>query len=97
MLGIIEPPVTIKSIECAIIDRGFDEGWVVPSRPRPAPARKSPWSAQGPPGWPRPPSSTAPGHRVTVFERADRIGGLLMYGIPNMKLEKMDRRAPRAG
>ena len=60
VLGINEPPVTIKNIECAIIDKGFEEGWVVPEPPPCAPARRSPSSAPAPPGWPPPPSSTRP-------------------------------------
>ena len=65
------------------------------SRRRCAPARRWPWSAPARRGWPAPRSSTRPGTLVTVFERADRIGGLLMYGIPNMKLDKQHRPAPR--
>ena len=60
VLGINKPPVTIKTIECAIVDKGFEEGWIGPSRRRCAPARKSPSSAPAPPGWPPPPNSTGP-------------------------------------
>ncbi len=76
-------PVTIKQIEVSIIDRGWDEGWVTPQPPEPpAPARRSPSSAPAPPAWPPPQQLNRAGHTVTVFERADRIGGLLRYGIP---------------
>ena len=60
VLGINADPVTIKSIECAIVDKGFEEGWIVPEPPPGAPARRSPSSAPAPPGWRPPPSSTAP-------------------------------------
>ena len=88
MLGIIEPPVTIKSIESAIIDRGFDEGWVVPNPPGVRTGKKVAVVGSGPAGLAAAAQLNSAGHSVTVFERADRIGGLLMYGIPNMKLEK---------
>ena len=88
-------PVTIKLIEQNIIEHAFKRGLgqAPAARPR-APARRWPWSAPGRPGWPARRSSTRPGTAVTVFERADRIGGLLTYGIPNFKLEKwvVDRR-----
>ena len=91
VLGITEPPVTIKNIENAIIDRGFAEGWVVAAAAAErAPARRSRSSAPARRAWPPPRSSTRPATAVTVFERADRIGGLLMYGIPNMKLDKRE-------
>lgn len=88
VLGINEPPVTIKNIECAIIDRAFEQGWV---RPQPPPARTGKRVAivgSGPAGLAAAAQLNSVGHHVTVFERADRIGGLLMYGIPNMKLDK---------
>ncbi len=88
VLGITSPPVTIKNIENAIIDRGFAEGWVVP---RPPPKRTGKTVAvigSGPAGLAAAQQLNKPGHLVTVYERADRIGGLLMYGIPNMKLDK---------
>ena len=88
VLGIIEPAVTIKSIECAIIDRGFREGWVVPNPPEERTGRKVAVVGSGPAGLSCADQLNKAGHLVTVFERADRIGGLLMYGIPNMKLEK---------
>ena len=95
MLGINDDPVTIKHIELAIIDRAWDEGWVDPAAPdgqdRQAGRRRS---APAPPGWPPPSSSPASATMSTVFERDDRIGGLLRYGIPDFKMEKwrIDRR-----
>lgn len=87
-LGLIEPPVTIKSLECSIIDRGFDEGWVVPHPPSKRTGKKVAVVGSGPAGLACAAQLNSAGHAVTVYERADRIGGLLMYGIPNMKLEK---------
>ena len=90
VLGINEPAVTIKSIECAIIDRAFDEGWVQPNPPADE-ARSGKTVAvvgSGPAGLAAADQLNKAGHRVTVFERDDRIGGLLMYGVPNMKLDK---------
>ncbi|MGE3315440.1 MAG: glutamate synthase subunit beta, partial [Planctomycetaceae bacterium] len=88
VLGIIEPPVTIKSIECAIIDKGFEEGWVVPNPPHKRTGKKVAVVGSGPAGLACAAQLNKAGHLVTVFERHDRIGGLLMYGIPNMKLDK---------
>jgi glutamate synthase (NADPH) small chain len=88
VLGISEPAVTIKSIECAIVDRGFEEGWVVPEPPARRTGRKVAVVGSGPAGLAAAAQLNKAGHLVTVFERADRIGGLLMYGIPNMKLDK---------
>ncbi|HLW66688.1 MAG TPA: glutamate synthase subunit beta [Gemmataceae bacterium] len=88
VLGISEPPVTIKSIECAIIDRGFEEGWVQPEPPAVRTGKKVAVVGSGPAGLACADQLNKAGHLVTVFERADRIGGLLMYGIPNMKLDK---------
>ena len=88
VLGIIEPPVTIKSIECAIVDRGFEEGWVVPQPPERTTGKSVAIVGSGPAGLACAQELRRAGHAVTVFERHDRIGGLLMYGIPNMKLEK---------
>jgi glutamate synthase (NADPH/NADH) small chain len=88
VLGISDPPVTIKSIECAIIDRGFEEGWVLPEPPERRTGRKVAVVGSGPAGLACAAQLNKAGHLVTVFERADRIGGLLMYGIPNMKLDK---------
>jgi len=94
VLGIIEPPVTIKSIECAIIDRAFDEGWVTPHQPAERTGKRVAIIGSGPTGLAAADQLAKVGHDVTVYERADRIGGLLMYGIPNMKLDKraVDRR-----
>jgi glutamate synthase (NADPH) small chain len=88
VLGISEPPVTIKSIECAIVDKGFEEGWVVPEPPAFRTGKKVAVVGSGPAGLAAAAQLNRAGHWVTVFERADRIGGLLMYGIPNMKLDK---------
>src|SRR5207302_6363055 len=88
VLGINEPPVTIKSIEAAIIDKGFEEGWVVAEPPGKRTGKKVAVIGSGPAGLAAAAQLNKAGHLVTVFERADRVGGLLMYGIPNMKLEK---------
>jgi glutamate synthase (NADPH/NADH) small chain len=88
VLGISEPPVAIKSIECAIIDRGFEEGWVRPEPPAYRTGKRVAVVGSGPAGLACAAQLNRAGHWVTVFERADRIGGLLMYGIPNMKLDK---------
>ena len=95
VLGIGSPPVTIKNIECAIVDRGFAEGWVVPRPPQSRTGKRVAVVGSGPAGLACAEQLNGVGHRVTVFERADRIGGLLMYGIPNMKLDKsiVQRRA----
>jgi glutamate synthase (NADPH/NADH) small chain len=88
VLGINAPPVTIKNIECAIIDKGFDEGWVVPEPPQARTGKKVAVIGSGPAGLCAAAQLNKAGHSITVFERADRPGGLLMYGIPNMKLDK---------
>jgi glutamate synthase (NADPH/NADH) small chain len=88
VLGINAPPVTIKSIECAIIDRGWDEGWVTAVPPGQRTGKKVAVVGSGPAGLCAAAQLNKAGHTVTVFERADRPGGLLMYGIPNMKLDK---------
>ena len=88
VLGITDPPVTIKNIEQAIVDRGFDEGWVEPSPPGERTGKTIAVVGSGPAGLACADQLNRAGHSVTVFERHDRIGGLLMYGIPNMKLEK---------
>jgi glutamate synthase (NADPH/NADH) small chain len=88
VLGINEPPVTIKSIECAIVDKGFEQGWIVPEPPAQRTGKKVAVVGSGPAGLAAAAQLNRAGHWVTVFERADRIGGLLMYGIPNMKLDK---------
>ncbi len=87
-LGIIDPPVTIKSIEEAIIEKGFEEGWVQPEPPKVRTGKKVAVVGSGPSGLACAAQLNKAGHWVTVFERADRVGGLLMYGIPNMKLDK---------
>ncbi len=87
-LGISEPPVAIKTIEKAIIDRGFEEGWVVPHPPQHRTGKRIAIVGSGPAGLSAAAQLNSAGHEVIVYERADRIGGLLMYGIPNMKLEK---------
>ncbi len=88
VLGIIEPPVTIKNIENAIIDRAFAEGWVQARPPAVRTGKKVAIVGSGPAGLTAADQLNKAGHTVTVYERADRIGGLLMYGIPNMKLDK---------
>lgn len=88
VLGITNPPVTIKSIEAAIIDRGWEEGWVVPEPPKVRTGRKVVVIGSGPAGLAAAAQLNKAGHTVTVLERDDRPGGLLMYGIPNMKLDK---------
>jgi glutamate synthase (NADPH/NADH) small chain len=88
VLGIIEPAVTIKNIENAIIERGFAEGWVKPEPPERRTGKRVAIVGSGPAGLAAAAQLNRVGHRVTVYERSDRIGGLLMYGIPNMKLDK---------
>lgn len=88
VLAINEPPVTIKSIECAIIDKGFEEGWVVPEPPAKRTGKRVAVVGSGPAGLACAAQLNKAGHWVTVFERDDRIGGLLMYGIPNPHLDK---------
>ena len=94
VLGIHEPPVTIKQIECSIVDRGWEEGWITASPPLERTGKKVAVVGSGPAGLACAAQLNKAGHLVTVFERSDRIGGLLMYGIPNMKLGKdvVDRR-----
>ncbi|HWP57748.1 MAG TPA: glutamate synthase subunit beta [Candidatus Acidoferrales bacterium] len=88
VLGINELAVTIKTIECAIIDNGFAQGWVRPEPPAKRTGKKVAVVGSGPAGLACAAQLNRAGHWVTVYERADRIGGLLMYGIPNMKLDK---------
>ncbi|MCH1639097.1 glutamate synthase subunit beta [Paenibacillus timonensis] len=94
-VGLIGQPVTIKTIEQAIIDKGFEEGWVVPEPPEKRTGRKVAVVGSGPAGLACAAQLNKAGHEVTVYERSDRIGGLLMYGIPTMKLDKsvVQRRA----
>jgi glutamate synthase (NADPH/NADH) small chain len=88
VLGLNDVPVTIKNIECAIIDNGFVEGWVTSDPPEKRTGKKVAVVGSGPSGLACAAQLNRAGHLVTVYERADRIGGLLMYGIPNMKLDK---------
>jgi glutamate synthase (NADPH/NADH) small chain len=87
-LNIVDQPVTIKSIECAIVDKGWKEGWIEPQ----VPARKTGKSVavvgSGPAGMAAAQQLARAGHSVTVFEKSDRVGGLLRYGIPDFKMEK---------
>jgi glutamate synthase (NADPH) small chain len=88
VLGINEDPVAIKQIECSIADHGFNEGWIVPEPPTVRTDKKVAIIGSGPAGLAAAQQLNRAGHSVTVFERADRPGGLLMYGIPDFKLEK---------
>ena len=94
VLGINEPPVTIKQIEVEIVDRAFEEGWVVPIPPDKKTGKRVAVVGSGPAGLAAAQQLTRAGHDVVVYERADRIGGLLRYGIPEFKMEKrhLDRR-----
>ncbi|AFA47531.1 glutamate synthase subunit beta [Acetobacterium woodii] len=87
-VGLNEPQVTIKTNECTIIDRAFKEGWITPNPPQNRTDKKIAVVGSGPAGLACAAELNKAGHRVTVYERADRVGGLLMYGIPNMKLDK---------
>lgn len=87
-VGISAPPVTIKNIEVSIIDKAWEEGWVVAQPPAKRTGKKVAVVGSGPAGLSAAAQLNKAGHSVTVFERADRPGGLLMYGIPNMKLDK---------
>ena len=88
IVGINESPVQIKGIERAIIDRAFDEGWVQPPQPAQPTGLSIAIIGSGPAGLAAADALIRRGHRVTVYERSDRPGGLLMYGVPNMKLDK---------
>ena len=88
VLGINEPAVTIKDNECTIIDRAYESGLMKPRPPRQRTGRRVAVVGSGPAGLAAADQLNKAGHLVTVFERSDRIGGLLMYGIPNMKLDK---------
>ncbi|MBX5436194.1 MAG: glutamate synthase subunit beta [Alicyclobacillaceae bacterium] len=87
-VGLHGDPVTIKAIERAIVDRGFEEGWITPRPPARRTGKRVAVVGSGPAGLACAAQLNRAGHDVTVFERADRVGGLLMYGIPNMKLDK---------
>ncbi|WP_152393704.1 glutamate synthase subunit beta [Paenibacillus guangzhouensis] len=87
-VGLIGSPVTIKNIENSIIERGFDEGWIVPQPPLTRTGKRVAIVGSGPAGLAAAAQLNKAGHEVTVYERADRIGGLLTYGIPTMKLDK---------
>ncbi|TWJ33427.1 glutamate synthase subunit beta [Geobacter argillaceus] len=89
-LGINEPPVTIKNIEVSIVERGWQEGWITPVLPKIRTGKSVAVVGSGPAGLSAAAQLNRAGHRVTVFERADLPGGLLMYGIPNMKLDKRE-------
>lgn len=88
VLGINDDPVMIKEIEVSIIDCAFDSGWITPKPPGVKTGKRAAIIGSGPAGLACADELNKLGHHVTVFERSDRIGGLLMYGIPNMKLEK---------
>jgi glutamate synthase (NADPH) small chain len=94
VLGINDDPVTIKDIEVSIIDRAYEEGWVTPQPPETRTYKKVAVVGSGPAGLAAADQLNRAGHSVTVFERSDRIGGLLRYGIPEFKMEKrvLDRR-----
>lgn len=93
-LGLIDAPVSIKNIERTIIDRGFEEGWVEPLPPEFLTNKKVAIVGSGPAGLAAAQQLARKGHTVVVFEREDKIGGLLRYGIPDFKMEKwrIDRR-----
>ncbi len=92
--GLVDSPVTIKNIEYAIVDKAWEEGLIVPRIPKERTGMTVAVVGSGPAGLAAADQLNQMGHKVTVYERADRVGGLLMYGIPNMKLEKetVDRR-----
>ncbi len=88
VLGITEPPVTIRNIEEIIAEKGFENGWMKPNPPKKRTGKKVAIVGSGPAGLAAADQLNQAGHLVTVFEKADRVGGLLMYGIPHFKLEK---------
>ena len=98
-LNIDDNPVTIKTIECEIVDRGWREGWIEPEAPAPATGRRVAVVGSGPAGMAASQQLARAGHAVTLFEKNDRIGGLLRYGIPDFKMEKhhIDRRVTQMG
>ncbi len=87
-LNIIDQPVTIKSIECAIVDRGWQEGWITPQTPAQKTGKSVAVVGSGPAGMACAQQLARAGHSVTLFEKSDRLGGLLRYGIPDFKMEK---------
>src|SRR5947208_4480248 len=93
-LNIDDNPVTIKTIECAIVDRGWQEGWIAPQLPARRTGKRVAVVGSGPAGMACAQQLARAGHAVTLFEKSDRIGGLLRYGIPDFKMEKhlIDRR-----
>jgi len=93
-LNIDDNPVTIKTIECAIVDRGWEEGWIVPLPPARRTGKRVAIVGSGPAGLACAQQLARAGHAVTVYEKSDRIGGLLRYGIPDFKMDKrlIDRR-----
>src|SRR5487761_1529685 len=95
VLGINQPPVSIKLIEKSIVERAWDEGWIHPEPPEENTGKRVAVVGSGPSGLAAAQQLRRAGHSVTVYEKNDRIGGLLRYGIPNFKLEKhvIDRRA----
>src|SRR5438034_1327454 len=94
VLGINEPPVTIKQIEKTVVDRAFEEGWIVPEPPQFRTGKKIAIVGSGPAGMAAAQQLARAGHDVALYEKNDRIGGLLRYGIPDFKMEKVhiDRR-----
>src|SRR5437660_6518281 len=94
VLGINEPPVTIKQIEKSVVERAFEEGWIQPEPPQYRTGRRVAIVGSGPAGMAAAQQLARAGHDVSLFEKNDRIGGLLRYGIPNFKMEKhlIDRR-----
>ena len=86
--GLVDSPVTIKNMEYSIVERGFAEGWIVPRVPEVRTGFSVAVVGSGPAGLAAADVLNQAGHKVTVYEREDRPGGLLMYGIPNMKLDK---------
>lgn len=88
VLGIIEPPVTIKQIEKAIVDHAWEKGWILPEPPKSRTGKKVAVIGSGPAGLAAAQQLNRAGHTVVLYERSDRLGGLLMYGIPDFKLEK---------
>ncbi|MGA2852283.1 MAG: FAD-dependent oxidoreductase, partial [Terracidiphilus sp.] len=94
VLGIDQPPVSIKLIEKNVVERAWEEGWIHPEPPDHATGKRVAVVGSGPAGLAAAQQLRRAGHSVTVYEKADRIGGLMRYGIPNFKLEKhvLDRR-----